>query len=196
MWFKDFLKQQQSGLEAMANTGVIGLHLVSGPAVGFAIGYGLDRWLGTSPWCKLIFLVVGIGAGFLNVYRDTRALLRKIEAQDAARRAALTHAADAEPSGQRTADSPGGKGPHGRNVDKAKGLARTQEATQRATAVPPSAGQAESAPRLTVAEATAAAAQAPQDDALPEKTTRRTADAAQGNTADADRGEQSATDVP
>lgn len=64
MWFKDFLKQQQSGLEAMANTGVIGLHLVSGPAVGFAIGYGLDRWLGTSPWCKLIFLVVGIGAGF------------------------------------------------------------------------------------------------------------------------------------
>lgn len=63
----------------MATTGVIGLHLVSGPVVGFAIGYGLDVWLGTSPWCKIIFLLVGIGAGFLNVYRDTQALLRKIE---------------------------------------------------------------------------------------------------------------------
>ena len=62
MSFKDFLKQQQSGLEAMANTGVIGLHLVSGPLVGFAIGYGLDYWLDTSPWCKLFFLLLGIAA--------------------------------------------------------------------------------------------------------------------------------------
>jgi ATP synthase protein I len=84
--FKDFLKQQQTGMEAMANTGVIGLHLVSGPAVGFAIGYGLDYWLGTNPWCKLAFLFIGIAAGFLNVYRDTQALLRKIAAQDALRK--------------------------------------------------------------------------------------------------------------
>ncbi len=86
MSFKDFLKQQQSGLEAMANTGVIGLHLVSGPAVGFAIGYGIDYWLHTSPWGKLIFLFIGIAAGFLNVYRDTKALLRKIDRQDALRK--------------------------------------------------------------------------------------------------------------
>ena len=63
----------------MATTGVMGLHLVSGPLVGFAIGYGLDAWLGTSPWCKIIFLLLGIGAGFLNVYRDTQVLLRKLE---------------------------------------------------------------------------------------------------------------------
>ncbi|RRD69329.1 MULTISPECIES: AtpZ/AtpI family protein [unclassified Desulfovibrio] len=85
MSFRDFLSQQKSGLEAMANTGVIGLHLVSGPLVGFAIGYGLDSWLRTGPWCKLIFLFVGIGAGFLNVYRDTQALLRKMAARDARR---------------------------------------------------------------------------------------------------------------
>lgn len=78
MSFKDFLKQQQTGMEAMANTGVIGLHLVSGPAVGFAIGYGIDHWFGTSPWGKLVFLFIGIAAGFLNVYRDTQALLRKM----------------------------------------------------------------------------------------------------------------------
>lgn len=77
--FKDFFGQQRDGMQAMATTGVIGLHLVSGPLVGFAIGYGLDVWLGTSPWCKIIFLLVGIGAGFLNVYRDTQTLLRKLE---------------------------------------------------------------------------------------------------------------------
>lgn len=76
---KDFFGQQRDGMQAMATTGVIGLHLVSGPLVGFAIGYGLDVWLGTSPWCKIGFLLVGIGAGFLNVYRDTQALLRKLE---------------------------------------------------------------------------------------------------------------------
>ena len=84
--FKDFLKQQQTGMEAMANTGVIGLHLVSGPAVGFAMGYGIDHWLGTGPWGKLVFLFIGIAAGFLNVYRDTQALLRKMAAQDARRK--------------------------------------------------------------------------------------------------------------
>ena len=79
MSFKDFFGQQREGMRAMATTGVMGLHLVSGPLVGFAIGYGLDAWLGSSPWCKIIFLLVGIGAGFLNVYRDTQELLRKLE---------------------------------------------------------------------------------------------------------------------
>ena len=86
MSFKDILKQQQSGMEALATTGVIGLHLVSGPLVGFAIGYGLDYWLDTSPWCKLFFLLLGIAAGFLNVYRDTRPLFKKMAAEDARRK--------------------------------------------------------------------------------------------------------------
>lgn len=83
MSFKDILTQQTKGIEAMANTGVIGLHLVSGPIVGFAIGYGVDRWLDTGPWGKLFFLLLGIAAGFLNVYRDSRYLLKKLAAEDA-----------------------------------------------------------------------------------------------------------------
>lgn len=86
MSFKDIFKQQQAGMEAMASTGVIGMHLVSGPIVGFAIGYGLDKWLDTGPWGKLVFLFIGIGAGFLNVYRDTRLLLEKMAARERARR--------------------------------------------------------------------------------------------------------------
>lgn len=87
--FRDILGQQRDGMRAMATTGVMGLHLVSGPLVGFAIGYGLDAWLGTSPWCKIIFLLVGIGAGFLNVYRDTQALLRKLEKESRRARSGL-----------------------------------------------------------------------------------------------------------
>lgn len=79
MAFKDFMSTQGEGMRAMATSGVIGLHLVSGPLVGFVIGYALDAWLDTSPWCKLIFLFIGICAGFLNVWRDTQQLLRKLE---------------------------------------------------------------------------------------------------------------------
>lgn len=86
MAFRDFMDSQRDGMRSMANVGVIGLHLVSGPAVGFAIGYGLDIWLATTPWCGLAFLFVGFGAGFLNVWRDTQALLSKMESENRIRR--------------------------------------------------------------------------------------------------------------
>jgi ATP synthase protein I len=90
--FKDILRQQQSGMEAMAGPGVIGFHLVSGPLVGFCLGYGLDYWLDTAPWGKLVFLVIGIAAGFLNVYRDSRRLLKKMATQDARAKSGADHA--------------------------------------------------------------------------------------------------------
>jgi ATP synthase protein I len=94
--FWDVLKEQRNGMEAMASSGVIGLHLVSGPIVGFAIGYGIDSWLATGPWGKVAFLFIGIGAGFLNVYRDTRRLLRKMAKEDAASLAGLSGGSDAD----------------------------------------------------------------------------------------------------
>ena len=100
MSFREILQQQQRGLEFMGNVGVIGLHMVSGPLVGVAIGYGLDAWLDTGPWCKLIFLLVGIGAGFLNVYRDSRRLLDRMAREDARRKGLQPDAplsADAQP---------------------------------------------------------------------------------------------------
>jgi ATP synthase protein I len=87
--FKDILRQQQNGMEAMAGPGVIGFHLVSGPLVGFCMGYGLDYWLDTGPWGKLVFLLIGIAAGFLNVYRDSRRLLKKMAARDARAKAGI-----------------------------------------------------------------------------------------------------------
>ena len=56
--------------------------MVSGPLVGFGLGYGVDFLLETAPFGKLVFFFIGIGAGFLNVWRDTRELLQKLERED------------------------------------------------------------------------------------------------------------------
>ena len=53
----------------------MGLHLVSGTFVGAVAGWFLDKWLGTNPWLFLTMLVLGIVAGFMNVYRDAKHLM-------------------------------------------------------------------------------------------------------------------------
>jgi len=52
----------------------IGVELVSALIVGVAIGYMLDRWLGTTPWLMLLFFVLGSVAGIVNVYRTASGL--------------------------------------------------------------------------------------------------------------------------
>lgn len=47
----------------------VGLSFVLAIVLGAWFGYLLDRWLGTGPWCFLIFFALGMVAGILNVYR-------------------------------------------------------------------------------------------------------------------------------
>ena len=47
----------------------IGINLVLSTFVGLAIGYGLDSLFHTSPWLTLIFLLLGIIAGFRELFR-------------------------------------------------------------------------------------------------------------------------------
>ena len=42
----------------------IGIETVVCVLLGTAIGYGLDRWLDTSPWLLLVGLLIGIAAAF------------------------------------------------------------------------------------------------------------------------------------
>jgi len=42
---------------------------VAGILVGAAIGWLMDRWLGTSPWGMIVFLLLGFAAGVLNMMR-------------------------------------------------------------------------------------------------------------------------------
>jgi ATP synthase protein I len=43
--------------------------LVAGVLLGAAIGWVLDRFLSTSPWGLIVFLLLGFAAGVLNVMR-------------------------------------------------------------------------------------------------------------------------------
>lgn len=52
----------------------IGLEFMSGTVVGLGIGWGLDRFFDTSPWCLLVFTVLGFFAGIMNVFRDINRL--------------------------------------------------------------------------------------------------------------------------
>ena len=51
-----------------------GVELVAGVGVGTAAGYGLDKWLDTSPWLLIVFFLVGAAAGMLNAYRAVSGL--------------------------------------------------------------------------------------------------------------------------
>lgn len=43
---------------------------IAGIVVGVLIGWTLDRYAGTSPWGLIVFLLLGFGAGTLNVLRS------------------------------------------------------------------------------------------------------------------------------
>jgi len=44
------------------------LNVVVATFVGLAIGYGLDKLFGTSPYLTFIFLILGIVAGFRELF--------------------------------------------------------------------------------------------------------------------------------
>jgi len=58
--------------------------LVAGVAIGTAIGWAIDNWLGTSPAFLVIFFFLGVAAGILNVVRTTQKMAAEAEAEAAA----------------------------------------------------------------------------------------------------------------
>ena len=50
----------------------VGINLVLSTFVGLAMGYGLDSLFHTSPWLTIIFLLLGIIAGFRELFRMAR----------------------------------------------------------------------------------------------------------------------------
>jgi ATP synthase protein I len=67
--------ENDPGRGANADTSALGRGLrlsaefVAGILVGAAIGWALDRWLGTSPWGMIVLLLFGFAAGVLNMMR-------------------------------------------------------------------------------------------------------------------------------
>jgi ATP synthase protein I len=59
----------KSDPSAIARGFRLSTELVAGVAVGAFIGWALDKWLGTSPWGMIVFLLLGFAAGVVNVMR-------------------------------------------------------------------------------------------------------------------------------
>ncbi len=61
--------RQTADPSAFARGFRLSTELVGGVVVGAGIGWGLDRWLGTTPWGLIVFFLLGFAAGVLNVMR-------------------------------------------------------------------------------------------------------------------------------
>ena len=67
----------------LGTASTMGLHMVSGPIVGGGLGWLIDHWLESWPIASAIGLVLGLVAGFRNVWVDARYLERSNAVIDA-----------------------------------------------------------------------------------------------------------------
>ena len=67
----------------LGTASTMGLHMVSGPVVGGGLGWLIDHWLDSWPIASSIGFVLGLAAGFRNVWADARYLERSNAVIDA-----------------------------------------------------------------------------------------------------------------
>jgi ATP synthase protein I len=65
----DTRRGASSDTSALARGFRLSAEFVAGILVGAAIGWLMDRWLGTSPWGLIVLLLFGFAAGVLNMMR-------------------------------------------------------------------------------------------------------------------------------
>ncbi len=66
----------------MGHYGAIGLQMGLSVAIGLVIGLALDRYLGTAPWMALIFLILGVIAGFRALFQLLKEIKMKQDFRD------------------------------------------------------------------------------------------------------------------
>lgn len=62
-------EEDRKYLRQLVSASTIGFQVAFSIFIGLAIGVWLDSTVGTFPWLSLVFLVLGVAAGFLNYYR-------------------------------------------------------------------------------------------------------------------------------
>ena len=55
----------------------LGTELIAAVAVGTIIGFILDSWFGTKPWFIILFFIIGVIAGMLNVIRVAKRMQKE-----------------------------------------------------------------------------------------------------------------------
>jgi len=64
----------------------LGLEMALSVVIGMAIGYYLDRWLGTGPWLTIVWIGLGFAAGVRSLYRAAVRSGKDLERDDEERR--------------------------------------------------------------------------------------------------------------
>jgi ATP synthase protein I len=64
-------------LRTIGALSAVGFAFVLAVVIGTALGYALDRWLGTSPWFFLGGFAVGVIAGVRSVFRTVASVSRR-----------------------------------------------------------------------------------------------------------------------
>ncbi len=72
-------EENKSLLKTIAELSTLGLTMVFATFIGLAIGLYLDSKLNTSPWLTILFLLIGIAAGFYKVIQVVIREARKKE---------------------------------------------------------------------------------------------------------------------
>ena len=55
--------------------------LVVSPLIFALIGYGLDRWIGTTPWLTVIFAIIGLAGAVVKIYYGYEVEMRQHESE-------------------------------------------------------------------------------------------------------------------
>ncbi len=72
----DRFKNGSSEPSALGRAFRMSTEFVAGVIAGGGLGWLLDRWLGTSPWGLIVFLMLGFVAGIYNVMRASGFMTR------------------------------------------------------------------------------------------------------------------------
>lgn len=59
-------------LRLVGSLSTVGIAMVASTVIGYFIGLYLDRYFATSPWCTILFLILGIAAGFKNLFDQAK----------------------------------------------------------------------------------------------------------------------------
>ncbi len=63
----------------LAMVSSMGISVVLAIGIGVWLGLTIDNWLNTKPWFFWVFTLIGIAAGFKNVYVITRREIGKLD---------------------------------------------------------------------------------------------------------------------
>lgn len=70
-------EEEKNLLKTIAMLSTLGLTLVFATMIGLAIGIYLDKKFNTSPWLTIIFLLIGIAAGFKGLIQTVIRQVKK-----------------------------------------------------------------------------------------------------------------------